>query len=433
MFRHNWMREDLLHFVWKYKGLPTDNLKTSGNDSISVVDSGVQNFLSGPDFFNAKIQIGSQLWAGNVEVHIKSSDWYRHNHEKDTSYNNVILHVVWEDDVPVFRSNNEVIPTLQLKDYISPILLNSYQTLLNQKKKRFINCEKDLKDIDNFLWKHWLERLYFERLEQKSELVLHLLKESKNDWEKVTFALLFKNFGSNINGDSFLSIANRIDISVIRKLQHDPFQLESLFFGMAGLLEDETIHDSYYLALEKEYHYLKRKFGLDSTTVQKPDFFKLRPPNFPTIRLSQLANLLSLQKNIFSKIIEINTLKDVHNLFKVAASPYWETHFNFGKISKGSKKGISKNFIDILTINTIIPLKFCYHKHLGKDINEEIIEILQYIKREHNSLIVNYESFGAIISDAKDSQACITLYNTYCKQNKCLQCAIGKELLTRKA
>lgn len=427
------MREDLLHFVWKYKSLSNTDLRTTGNDLVRILDIGTHNSLAGPDFFNAKIRIGEQLWAGNVEIHVNSSDWYRHNHEKDINYNNVILHVVWEEDVRVFRNNNEPLPTLELKNHIPPRLLQSYQQLFDTTKKEFIFCERELSGIDSFIWSNWMERLYFERLEGKTELVFQWLKASKNDWEKVAVTLLFKNFGSTINGDSFLAIAQSLDISLIRKLQNNALQLESLFFGMAGFLEDDSIHDTYFVDLGKEYHFLKNKFELDNSAIRKPDFFKLRPSNFPTIRLSQLAHLLSFQNNIFSKIIEVRTLKELYTLFNITTSTYWDNHFTFGKVSGNHKKRISKSFIDNIVINTVIPLKFCYYKYLGNEAGDEIMEILKGIKKENNSIVINYERFGATLVDAKDSQACLTLYNMYCKQNKCLQCVVGKQLLTGKA
>lgn len=424
------MKEDLLHFVWKFKKLPLDKLQTSGNHVISIQDPGTHNLLSGPDFFNAKIRINDQLWAGNVEIHIKSSDWYRHNHEKDTNYNNVILHVVWEDDIPVLRSDGSLVPTLELKEYIPPTVLNAYEKLFNKRGVTFINCEKDISEIDTFTFKNWLERLYFERLERKSELIFKLLKSSKNDWERVLFILLFKNFGLNINGDSFYSVAMAMDYSVIRKLQQDVFKMESIFFGTAALLNDETIQNDYYLDLQREYLFLKSKFGLEDKSVQKPEYFKLRPANFPTIRLSQLANLFATKPNLFSHIISAKTIPELYAIFKIETSSYWHSHFTFGKESKKTRKGLSKKFIDILIINTVIPLKFCYSNYLGLEIQEEIIELITAVEKEDNSIVESYKRLGVIISDAKDSQAILTLHHEYCKQNKCLDCAIGRKLLS---
>ena len=423
------MREDLLHFIWKYKKLQLTDLLATNGESVVIIDVGLHNHLAGPDFFNAKVNIGEQLWAGNVEIHIKSSDWYLHRHEEDFNYDNVILHVVWEDDASVFRKEGSEIPTLELKNYLPKVLLQAYQNLFDKKHKTFINCESDIAQVDVFVFQNWLERLYFEKLERKSELVLSLLKDSKNDWEQILFSLLLKNFGLKINGEAFLSLSNTLDFSVVRKLQSDVLQLESVFFGMSHLLKDETILDTYHIKLKKEYEYAKNKFDLTDDGVIKPEFFKLRPPNFPTIRLSQLANLYVLKQNLFDKVINANSLEELYLLFDVSASEYWNDHFTFGKSSKKSIKKLTKKFIDLLIINTILPLKFCYSQQLGRDENEAIIKIVKKIKTEENSIISNFKGQGVLVKNAKDSQAILQLYNEYCTKNKCLKCAVGSTLL----
>lgn len=423
------MKEDLLHFIWKYKKLQLDDLVGANNEPIGIVETGTHNHLAGPDFFNAKVNIDGQLWAGNVEIHLKSSDWYAHNHERDANYNNVILHVVWEDDGAVFRSDNSEIPTLELRSYISQGLLDAYQNLFDKKGVRFINCEKSIAQVDTFLFENWLERLYFERLERKSKLVLGLLESSKNDWEHVFFALLLKNFGLKINGTSFLSLAQALDFSTVRKLHSETLKLESVFYGMSHLLDSEEILDDYFIQLKKEYAHIKHKFDLEDGSVQKPEFFKLRPPNFPTIRLSQLANLYAQSQNLFSKVIHASDLGEIYSLFDVSASTYWNDHFTFGKTSKKSVKRLTKKFIDLLIINSLLPLKFIYAKHQGKDANEEIIQIISQIKKEENSIITNFKNHGITIGNAKESQAIIQLYNEYCTPNKCLQCVVGNRLM----
>lgn len=423
------MKEDLLHFIWKYKKLQLDDLVGTDNEPIRIVDAGRHNHLSGPDFFNAKVNIDGQLWAGNVEIHLKSSDWYAHHHEKDANYNNVILHVVWEDDAPVFRSDNSEIPTLELKNYISQSVLDAYQKLFDKSGVQFINCEKNIAHVDTFLFENWLERLYFERLERKSKWVLALLESSKNDWEQVLFAMLLKNFGLKINGTSFLSLAQALDFSTVRKLQSDILALESVFYGMSHLLDSEEISDDYYIRLKKEYAHLKNKFSLEQGGVQKPEFFKLRPPNFPTIRLSQLANLYAKHQNLFSRVIHESQLEALYELFEISASGYWNDHFTFGKTSKKSTKRLTKGLVDLLIINTLLPLKFCFAQHQGKDANEEIIQIISQLKKEENSITTNFKHHGISIGNAKESQAILQLYNEYCTLNKCLQCAVGTSLL----
>lgn len=424
------MREDLLYFIWKHNKLPADNLCTGNGEAISISSPGMQNRLAGPDFFNARVEIDGQLWAGNVEMHLKSSDWYVHHHETDENYNNVILHVVWEDDITVFRKDGSQIPTLEVKRYVSDKLLNGYQNLMDNSRINFINCEKDLKDVDSFLIDNWLQRLFVERLENKSTLIFELLENSKNDWEAVMFILLAKNFGSKVNGPDFLDRARQLNFSIIRKTVNEPLQLEALLFGSFGLLYVEECSDSYYLQLQQEYNYLIHKFGLDEPS-SKPDFYGLRPMNFPTIRVSQLVNLYRENHNLFSRLMELNSLESIYQILEVRAGPYWEDHYTFGKLSKRTPKKLSKKFIDLIIINTLIPLKFCYAKHTGRDWNDGLISLMSELGGENNSIINNFKDIGFTAQNALESQAKLELYTNYCVKNKCMQCTIGTQLLNR--
>lgn len=422
------MQEDFLHYLWKYKKFETTNLQTANGEVVSIKSFGSHNLNAGPDFFNAQITIGDQLWAGNVEIHIKSSDWFVHNHEVDTNYDNVILHVVWQHDTDVFRKDNTAIPTLVLKDYIHLSALNNYQKLFNS-NTTWINCENDINQTPNFVIDNWLERLFFERLVQKSNIINVVLEQSKNNWEAVLFKLLAKNFGLKINGDAFFSVANSFNFSVVMKQQNSLQNLEALFFGQAGLLESD-VEDTYFLKLQKDYQFLCQKFGLKNSNVLPMQFFRLRPPNFPTIRWSQLAKLYAQHKNLFSKIINCKTKEDIYNIFKVSTSEYWNTHYTFGKVSKKVTKKISTSFVDLLIINTIVPLKFCYAKQQCKDINEELIQLLSQVSAEKNSIIDKFDSLDVKATSALQSQALLQLKNEYCSKNKCLQCAVGNMVLT---
>ncbi len=423
------MQEDFLHYIWKHKKFQTTNLKTEQGEAVLLHSVGQYNLNSGPDFFNAQLKIGDQLWAGNVEIHVKSSDWFLHNHEQDEAYDNVILHVVWDHDTEVFRKNNTAIPTLVLKNILEPSVFNNYNALFG-KQNKWINCENDFASVDDFVLYNWMERLYFERLERKSETIEKLLKNSKNDWEAVLFKMLTKNFGLKVNGESFLSLSQSIDFSVIRKTQSNQETLEALLFGQAGLLEQD-VQNSYYSSLLNEYKFLKQKFSLENTQVLPLHFFRLRPLNFPTIRLSQLASLYNKHQNLFSKIIETNNLDDFYNLFKVATSKFWETHYTFQKESKVSKKTLSKSFIDLLLINTIIPLKFCYSKHKGEEIDVDILKIAMAINSEKNSIIDAFNTLKKVSKSSLESQALIQLKTEYCNKNKCLKCAIGNTIISR--
>ncbi|GGG54479.1 DUF2851 family protein [Bizionia arctica] len=423
------MQEDFLHYVWQYKKLDVIHLKTSQYEILEIVSVGQHNTNSGPDFFNAQLKIAGQLWAGNVEIHIKSSDWFVHNHETDKAYDNVILHVVWEHDTEIFRKDNSIIPTLELKGYVDSHVFQNYTKLLSAKNK-WINCESDFAEVDKFIVDSWLERLYIERLERKSRTIETLLEDSKNNWEAVLFKMLAKNFGLKVNGDAFFSLANSIDFSVIRKLKTNQTALEALFLGQAGLLE-EDIQDSYFLELQKEYLFLKQKFQLSHTEVIPIQFFRLRPQNFPTIRLSQLATLYSLHANLFSKIIALDSKKDLYNLFQVATSVFWESHYSFGKQSKLASKKIAKPFIDLLLINTIIPLKFAYSRYQGTDINETLLELIQHIPSEKNSIVQAFNKLKNVSHSALQSQGLIQLKSEYCDKNKCVQCVIGNMLINK--
>ncbi|PIA82273.1 hypothetical protein BFR04_10960 [Gaetbulibacter sp. 4G1] len=423
------MQEDFLHYTWKHKKIDVTNLKTTNDEVITILSVGQHNLNAGPDFFNAQLKIDNQLWVGNLEVHIKSSDWFLHNHEQDKAYDNVILHVVWEHDTNVYRKDNTTIPTLELKEYISRTALNNYQQLFS-KTNKWINCEQDFANIDDFMMQNWLERLYFERLERKAESINQLLKISKNDWEAVLFKMLAKNFGLKVNADAFLSMANTIDFSIIRKLQNNQTSLEALFFGQADLLSGD-IQDSYFQSLIKEHQFLKQKFSLFNENITPIKFFRLRPSNFPTIRLSQLAGLYNKEQNLFSKINEILTIKDFYTLFSIETSPFWESHYTFDKDSKKSKKRLSKAFIDLLIINTIIPIKFTYAIYQGKQIEEDIVKLIQQIVSEKNNITQKFNSLKKVSNSALQSQALLQLKNEYCNKNKCLQCTIGNSLLTK--
>ncbi|MGC6429711.1 MAG: DUF2851 family protein [Jejuia sp.] len=423
------MQEDFLHYIWKYKKFSQSDLKTVANEVILITSVGEHNLNAGPDFFNVQVRIGGQLWAGNVEIHIKSSDWFVHNHERDKAYDNVILHVVWEHDTEVFRKDNSVIPTLVIKDYVSPSALKNYTKLFNSKDS-WINCENDFSGVDDFTISNWFERLYFERLERKSQDILKLLESSKNDWEAVLFKMLPKNFGLKVNGEAFLSMANSFEFSILRKSQSKLVHLEALLFGQSGLLEAQ-IEEPYYQSLQKEYQYLSQKFNLNNETVVSPSFFRLRPNNFPTIRLSQLAHLFHAHQNLFSKVIDATALEDIYDLFTVAPSEFWKTHYTFSKVSKARKKNVTKSFIDLLIVNTIVPLKFSYAKSQGKSIDNEILELIESLSSEKNSIVDKFNSLKKVGDNALHSQALIQLKTEYCDKNQCLKCAVGNKLLNR--
>jgi len=422
------MKEDFLHYLWKFKKFDTLNLKTFNGEEITIVNVGQYLELAGPDFFNAQIVIGDQKWAGNVEIHLKSSDWYVHHHERDSGYENVILHVVWEHDTEIFRKNNTEIPVLELKKYVDAATISNYQSLMSPKS--WIFCEKQLKDIDGFTLNNWQERLFFERLERKSKPIFELLDQTNHDWEAVLFCLLAKNFGLNTNGEIFLKIAQSIPFSIIRKESFEVENLEALLLGSAGLLDSEK-EDTYFKDLKFRYFYLLHKYQLEKKIVEPVQFFKHRPDNFPTIRLSQLANLYHCQQNLFSKISTSNSVKSIYEIFEISASNYWQNHYQFDKESPKKKKQLSKSFVDLIIINTIIPLQFAYAKSQGKENSEDLIQLLNEVAPEKNAIVDKFISFGIKSKSAFESQSLLQLKNEYCNKSRCLECSIGMELLKK--
>lgn len=421
------MNEDFLHYVWKYQKFSSLGLATIQGESLQVLKVGTLNYNAGPDFIYGQVVIDGRFWAGTIEIHIHSSHWYTHHHEKDTNYDTVILHVVWKHDMDIRRSDETCIPTLELKDRIDAGMLRNYKKLFSN-KRRWINCEDQFGDIDEFVIKNWLDRLYFERLEQKSRSIFEQLEASKNDWQAVLFQLLCKNFGLKVNGSSFLSIALSLDHKVVTKCSQSLLRIEALLLGQADLLEGDKM-DSYYEQLQEIYLYSRVKYRISTEGVEVPKFFRLRPANFPTIRLSQLANLLHKRPHLFSEVISAGTLSELYAIFNVSSSSYWDSHYNFEVISAKRKKRLTKEFINLLIINTVIPLKYCYAKEKGQDISEEILQLATTIKAEDNSIVKKFKSLSRFENNALESQGLLELKNNYCEKNKCLQCAVGNSLL----
>ena len=420
------MKEDFIHYLWKYKKFNFTNLKTSDGDDLTILNSGDYLQKEGPDFFNAQIIIANQKWAGNIEIHVKSSDWYLHQHEKDTNYNNVILHVVWIHDAPVFRKGNSEIPVLEIKNYVSSDIQHIYQEL--SALKSWIYCENQLKNIDSFVFANWQERLFLERLEEKAMPIQAMLNETQQDWEAVLFCMLAKNFGLNTNGDVFYKIAKSLTFSLIQKESLEVIYLEALLFGQANMIPDH-VEDTYPKELKSWYDYLAIKYKLNKPAQENIQFFQHRPDNFPTIRLAQLAMLYHLQRNLFSKIITAKNLTELYSIFELSVNGYWKTHYNFDKASPTKDKSLSKEFINLLIINTVIPVKFAYAQNQGKESAEILIDLLATIPAEKNNIIEKFSTFGIKSKNAFQTQALLQLKNNYCNSKKCLNCAIGLDLL----
>ncbi|MAO08167.1 MAG: hypothetical protein CL596_05590 [Alteromonas sp.] len=421
------MKEDFLHYLWKFQKFSTGNLHTVEGEPLRILDTGVHNFNEGPDFQMAQVEIDNQKWAGNVEIHINSSDWFAHGHEKDTNYDNVILHVVWEHDAKVPRKDASFIPTIELKDKICLDTIQRYYQLISSEKK-FIPSEAQFAEIPNDIFENWLHQMFLERLELKADSVFEELKHTSNNWEAVLFRMLCKNFGLKLNGPSFLSIAKSFDYSIVRKCGDNTLKLEAILYGQAGFL-DQDISSQYYELLQDSYAYAKIMYGISNEGVLPSKFFRLRPPNFPTLRLSQFAVLWTHKKFLFSKLMDAKTKEDYYDIFEVAASEYWDIHYNFGVESNKRKKSLTKNFMDLLIINTVIPLKFTYMKYMGEVVLDELTQLALSIKAEKNTIISKFKELRDFDDTAWHSQALLHLKSNYCTPFKCLQCEIGNYIL----
>ncbi|WP_298425413.1 DUF2851 family protein [uncultured Kordia sp.] len=422
------VKEDFLYYLWKFSKLQLQKLQTTDGDTIQIVNLGIHNTHAGPDFFNARIRIGNQLWAGNVEMHVNASDWFVHHHEKDKNYDNVILHVVWNHDIEIHRKDNSVIPTLLLKKYAALAQVNNYINLVNTPKK-WINCETDFPVLKEFQFSNWIERLYVERLARKASEIEQLVVKMKHDWEAILFQLLAKGFGLKLNSEAFFEASQTIDFSIIRKLSSNQITLEAFLFGSFGLLSQEVTQEVYHTNLQNEFEYIANKFNYKRSKHLQIQFFRTRPANFPTIRVSQLAMLYHQETSLFSKLIKSTSISEMYTILQVATSEFWETHYTFEKSSPSRKKIVSKKFIDVLLINAIIPLKYSYEKYLGKSPIESILAFLKTVEPEKNTIIQKFAEKEIIIENALQTQALLELKKNYCDKQKCLECAVGNSLV----
>ncbi|HXB10531.1 MAG TPA: DUF2851 family protein [Bacteroidia bacterium] len=424
------MTEEFLQYIWKHTLFDRSNLFTSDGKQVELIRTGLHNHDSGPDFFNARLKIDGTLWAGNVEIHIRSSAWGQHKHQLDEAYKNVILHVVWEDDEPVFRADKSPIPAIELKKIVPQDVFKKYSELRFSSKD--IPCEKDIHKIDSISLHAWMDRLVAERLERKTNYISAKLVKTINDWEEVFYQMLLRNLGSPVNSEPFERLALQLPYKIIAKHRSNPLQVEALLFGQAGLLEG-TFRDNYPLQLQKEYAYLKHKLDLTPLSKSEWKFMRIRPPHFPSIRIAQLAALFTTHGRLFRDIIEAEKPKDISKLFSVDPNPYWHNHYRFDKPSSKTISGIGASTIDILIINTVVPVLFIYGKNtFNDDACEKAFNLLHAIKAEKNSLLAKWKTLGIPAKDACDSQALIQLRKEYCDERKCVNCAIGHQLMKTK-
>ncbi len=423
--------EEFLQYIWEQQLFNSKNLETVTGEKLEVNNAGRRNQDSGPDFFNAKIKIGETVWAGNIEIHKKSSDWILHNHQNDKAYDNVILHVVEIYDQAVFRSGGEEIPTLLLK--YPERLRTNYQNLLNA--KTWIACENQFHKINPVVLQLGFNRLMIERLEAKTSEIQERLKQNNNDWNETFYQVLARSFGFKVNSLPFEMLAKSLPLQILAKHKNNLFQLEALFFGNSGLLNQQLLGDDYFLQLREEYSFLYKKYRLSAIEGHLWKFLRLRPVNFPTVRISQIAALTHRSHNLFSKIVETDSLENLKTLFNVEASEYWNSHYNFNKSTKNySVKTLGESSVNTIIINVVVPFLFVFGEIQNKNqLKNRALEFLEKLPPENNSLISHWKKLGIECRSAFETQALIQLKNIYCEKKKCLNCQIGVKLVKSKS
>lgn len=421
------MKEEFIHFLWRYLRFDLSELKTTRGETIQIIETGEYNRDAGPDFTNARIRLGDTLWAGNVEMHLKSSDWLLHRHQEDSAYRNVILHVVFEDDQPIPRDNGEPLPCLELRRRIPAGVYQGYEALLRDMD--WIPCEQQLHKVPDTVRYLWLERMLVERLEQKTIVFEQRLHQNQNHWEEVFYEALARNFGVKVNADPFEQLARSAPLALLSKYRNSLFQVEAILFGQAGLLHDH-MEGIYPQRLWREYCFMQQKHHLTPMVGSAWKMLRLRPANFPTIRIAEFAALICESGPLFAQILEARTLKEISRLFQVGISGYWDTHYHFGKASNERHKSLGRETIELLTINTIAPFLFLYGRRKGNsDYEDRAFQLLEEVRPEMNQITEGWRRLGVKAASAYQSQALLQLRRQYCEAQKCLDCAIGCYLL----
>lgn len=420
------MTEDFLHYLWKYSLLDQPLLLNNG-ERCQVIKAGTHNSHAGPDFLDARIRIGETLWAGNVEIHINASDWYHHEHQKDDAYDNVILHVVFVEDKTVRRKSGEAIPTLELSGKFDTMLLRRYQTLMENKS--WVACESLINTVDRMTQNAWLDRVLVERLEKRTREIAERLEFNKGDWAETFYQVLARNFGFRVNALPMELLARSLPVNVLAKHMDQPEQIEALLFGQSGLLAGKS-RDRYFVQLKSEYLFLQKKYSLEPMDQHLWRFLRLRPSNFPTIRISQFSALIFRSSHLLSKVLSIDSVTELSDLFQCSASDYWTDHYTFGKLKKGKPKRLGKSGITLILINTVIPFLFAYGQQKGKaDYTDRALKFLEKLPGESNSIIQQWAKFGLNTRSAFQTQALLELKRNYCDHKRCLQCGIGARLV----
>ena len=426
------MREDFLHYVWQHQYFDKADLRTAAGEEIQVLRPGHRNADAGPDFLNARLRLGEVEWNGAVEIHLRASDWARHNHQTDLKYDQVILHVVGSHDADVARSNGSMIPALALQPRLMPELLARYEALVEAPTAAPLPCAPLLNLVPEITKTMMAERALLERVEAKADVVMALHQHLGQDWEATAYHALMAAFGFQKNSEPLARLAKAVPLAVLRRHRHDQRQLEALLFGQAGFLADneETKGDDYIQDLRREYEFLRHKYGLGPAALQVHEwnYLRLRPANFPPVRLGQLVGVLHARPALFDALLTAQSVAALTEFFRAPAPAYWRAHFRPGRA--GKVPALGKTSIDLLITNVVVPLRVAYARHVGQPaLVESSLALLNELPAEHNQYTNVYETLGFTHRTAADSQGLLALHKSYCSPRRCLQCAIGSRLV----
>lgn len=417
------MTEKLLQFIWKHRYFNQQGLTLISGEPLTIEYPGDENNNQGPDFNQARIRINDICWVGSVELHLLSSGWDKHGHAADENYRNVILHVVWEQDPMIVTGN---IPQLELCQRVPGIMLNTYSGWMNHHV--FVPCERSLPQMETENWNRWKNSLLLKRFTRKMAPIVNSLRLNHFHWEEQLWWMMAGNFGMTVNTAAFESIARSIPFTILAKHRQQRIQLEALLFGQANLLEG-NFRESYPLMLKKEFYFLKRKYGLKNV-FEQVHFLRMRPDNFPTIRLSQLAALCAAGSNLFARILQCNLLSELRKNFQLPANEYWFRHYVFDKESGFKEKVLGRRMSENIIINSVIPLLYTYGMiHPDKSMQQKSLSWIQEIRAEQNEILARWKELGIKIKSAAESQALLELKKEYCQRKRCLECEVGKFLL----
>jgi hypothetical protein len=421
------MTEEFLLYLWRFRNFEMKDLQTTAGEPLEIIQPGYRNSDSGPDFFNARVRIGTTLWAGNVEIHLQVSDWKRHNHQEDAAYDSIVLHVVYDADQEVCNVAGKQFPTLELKGRVRKGLYEKYQEFKNNSD--WIPCGKQIKDVRTPVMEVWLERMVSERLEEKASRIQETLSHCRNDWEETFYIHLARNFGFRVNAVPFELLAKALPLRMLLRYRGNLFQTEALLFGQAGLLND-YFQDSYAQRLQAEYQFLAYKHNLVPLDGHLWKFLRLRPLNFPTLRIAQFARLIQKSDHLFARIVSARDKEELRGIFGTGTSVFWHTHYHFGKVVPKGSRDLGEDAIANIAINTVAPFIFLYARQMGEEnAAEQAFGILTGVKAENNAILRSWKKLGLKAQDGARSQALIELKTKYCAFRKCLECGIGRDLL----